>query len=73
MSVVEDPDRLDLVHDDADAIGPEEGNGEDGEQPLNPLLCVGDGLNGEDGAKPPGPVTGNGYELEEARERLHSV
>lgn len=44
MTVVENPDGLQLVHDDADAIGPEEGDGEDGEQPFNPLdvgeMCV---------------------------------
>ena len=37
MSVVEGPDLLDLVHEYADAIGPEEGDGEEGEEPLNPL------------------------------------
>lgn len=37
MTVVENPDGLQLIHDDADAIGPEEGDGEDGEQPLYPL------------------------------------
>ena len=41
MSVVEGPDLLDLVHEYADAIGPEEGDGEEGEEPLNPLLGVG--------------------------------
>ena len=36
MSVVENPDGLQLVHGDADAIGPEEGDGEDGEQSFYP-------------------------------------
>ena len=44
MSVAENPDGLQLVHDNADTIGPEEGDGEDGEQPFNPLdvgeMCV---------------------------------
>ena len=34
MSVVENPDGLHSIHRDADAIGPEECYGEDGEQPL---------------------------------------
>ena len=37
MSVVENPDGLQVIHDDADTIGPEEGDGEDGEQPFNPV------------------------------------
>ena len=37
MPVVENPDGLQLVHDDADAIGPEECDGEDGEEPFYPL------------------------------------
>ena len=37
MSVVENPDGLQQIHDNTDAIGPEEGDGEDGEQPFYPL------------------------------------
>lgn len=37
MSVAENPDGLQLIHDNADTIGPEEGDGEDGEQPFYPV------------------------------------
>ena len=41
VSVVENSDGLQLIYDNADTIDPEEGDGEDGEQPFYPLLGVG--------------------------------